>query len=282
MPIDYVGAGNGQEVLVTIVPGDIGADIATTLHDAGVTMTFDAFYELLLGMETQPNFIPGTYALQQEMSAQAALDALLDPGQPPGVDRSRSPRAPRCRRSFERLSAGHRDLRSRTSRPPPPTSRPSACRPTAVSLEGYLFPATYQFDPGVTAHDILQQLVESHVPVARRGRRRRSSSATRCSRSPRSSSARRGSTSTTSTRSRASSRTGSTQGMRLRVRRHRALRRGNYADRSVFDHRRRARGSRTTTTPTLIDGLPIGPIGLPATSRSTPPCIPPTATGCSS
>ena len=34
VPIDYVGAGNGEEVLVTIVPGDIGADIA---HDPRTT-----------------------------------------------------------------------------------------------------------------------------------------------------------------------------------------------------------------------------------------------------
>ena len=31
---------------------------------------------------------------------------------------------------------------------------------SAPSLEGYLFPATYQFDPGVTAHDALQTLVD--------------------------------------------------------------------------------------------------------------------------
>ena len=35
-PIDYVGSGNGQEVLVTIVPGQIGGDIAQTLSDEGV------------------------------------------------------------------------------------------------------------------------------------------------------------------------------------------------------------------------------------------------------
>jgi UPF0755 protein len=33
----------------------------------------------------------------------------------------------------------------------------------APSLEGYLFPATYTFDPGLSAHDILQQLVDRSI-----------------------------------------------------------------------------------------------------------------------
>ena len=37
------------------------------------------FYDLLLEQESDPAFFPGNYALQKEMSAQSALDALLDP-----------------------------------------------------------------------------------------------------------------------------------------------------------------------------------------------------------
>ena len=48
LPNDYEGSGNGTEVLFAIQPGDIGSDVARNLVDAGVTMTFDAFYDLLL------------------------------------------------------------------------------------------------------------------------------------------------------------------------------------------------------------------------------------------
>ena len=156
-PIDYVGAGNGQEVLVTIVSGQIGSDIATTLHDEGVTMTYDAFYDLLLGMEQQPVFTPGTYALQKEMSAQAALDALLDENNR-RVSNVALPEGITLPSIYERLSAG-------TEIPVADFETAAADLASfglpadAVSLEGYLFPATYQFDPGLTAHDILQQLV---------------------------------------------------------------------------------------------------------------------------
>src|SRR5690606_9422952 len=48
IPNDYEGTGNGVEVVVTINQGDTGAIIARKLHDAGVTMTWDAFYNLML------------------------------------------------------------------------------------------------------------------------------------------------------------------------------------------------------------------------------------------
>jgi UPF0755 protein len=157
LPIDYVGDGNGTEVDVTISSGQIGSDIATTLHEAGVTMTYEAFYELLLGMDEQPNFIPGTYALQQEMSAQSALDALLDPA-------NRKVNSAVIREGLT-LSSYSELLAAGTGIPEEDFEEAIADYTSyglpedAVSLEGYLFPATYEFDPGVTARDIIQVLV---------------------------------------------------------------------------------------------------------------------------
>jgi UPF0755 protein len=157
LPTDYVGDGNGTEVEVTITSGEIGSDIATTLYEAGVTMTYEAFYELLLGLDEQPNFIPGTYVLQEQMSAQSALDALLDESNR-RVNSAVIREGLTLARYVELLSAG--------------TGIPAAdfeaaiadytsygLPEEAVSLEGYLFPATYEFDPGVTARDIIQLLV---------------------------------------------------------------------------------------------------------------------------
>jgi len=33
----------------------------------------------------------------------------------------------------------------------------------APSIEGYLFPATYTFDPGVSAHDVIQRMVDDEA-----------------------------------------------------------------------------------------------------------------------
>ncbi len=157
-PVDFVGAGT-DEVVITITNGQVGGDVAETLANAGVTKTYEAFYRLLL---TKPDvsFQPGSYTVRKGMSAQSALDALLDPANKvftqvvipegttlPGVlgrlaDVSESTGVTR-----EQLDAAAADLAS------------FGLPPEAPSLEGYLFPATYSFDPGLTAKDMLQKLV---------------------------------------------------------------------------------------------------------------------------
>jgi UPF0755 protein len=157
LPIDYVGDGNGTEVDVTISSGQIGSDIATTLYEAGVTMTYEAFYELLVSLDEQPNFIPGTYALQEEMSAQAALDALLD-------ESNRKVNSAVIREgltlaSYVELLAAGTGIAEADFEAAIADYTAYGLPEEAVSLEGYLFPATYEFDPGVTARDIVQVLV---------------------------------------------------------------------------------------------------------------------------
>ncbi|KQV25310.1 hypothetical protein ASC54_10970 [Yonghaparkia sp. Root332] len=156
LPDDYEGEGNGEEVLVTIRPGDIGEDIALTLQDAGVTMSFSAFYDLLLA-DSSIAFQPGTYALQGEMSAQSALDALLDP-----ANRVESTV---LIREGEVLSSTLELLALGTGLPVE-DFQAAVADPTrygvpaeAPSIEGYLFPATYTFDPGVTAEQVIERLV---------------------------------------------------------------------------------------------------------------------------
>lgn len=156
LPNDYEGAGNGTEVFVTIYAGEIGSDVATSLVEQGVTMTFDAFYELLLADDSIA-FIPGTYRLQEEMSARSALDALLDPSNK--VELSATVREGlRAGEVIDALSAG--------------TGLPLADYEAAIAdpsiygipaeapnIEGYLFPATYTFEPETTAEDHIRTLV---------------------------------------------------------------------------------------------------------------------------
>ncbi|WAB81184.1 endolytic transglycosylase MltG [Microcella daejeonensis] len=157
LPNDYEGTGNGTEVLVTITPGEIGSDIATTLQEQGVTMTYDAFYDLLLA-DPSIAFQPGTYALQEEMSAQSALDALLDP-----ANRRESTATIR-----EGLRAGQViDILSAATGVPLADYEAAIADlaalglpPEAPTVEGYLFPATYTFEPGTPAIDQVRRLVD--------------------------------------------------------------------------------------------------------------------------
>lgn len=160
IPNDYTGTGNGTEVVVTILPGDFGDDVAITLHAAGVTRSFDAFYDLLLELEQQgeePSFLPGNYRLQEEMSAQSALDALLDP-------------ANRITNAFvipegTTLPDTLAILAQQTGIPLEEFQAQAAnfaqfgLPANAVSLEGYLYPASYELDGTETATSLLQRLV---------------------------------------------------------------------------------------------------------------------------
>ena len=158
LPNDYEGTGNGEAVTVTIVAGDVGGDIATKLQEAGVTMTYDAFYDLLVAQDVQPSFIPGSYPLQKEMSAQSALDILANSANIVTsrvlvIEGSTLPQ------TLAALSEG-------TGLPLADFEAAAAdytafgVPATAPNMEGWLFPATYDFEPGVTAPQILQTMVD--------------------------------------------------------------------------------------------------------------------------
>ncbi|GAB2515173.1 endolytic transglycosylase MltG [Paramicrobacterium agarici] len=156
-PIDYEGDGTG-ETLVVIAEGDTGSDIAATLAESGVTKTSKAFYQLLLTQEPEPTFQPGTYSLKKKMSAQAALTALLDPDNK--VERTALIREGITGETIlQRLSEATEipldELREAASDP-----TAFGIPETAPSIEGWLFPAVYQFEPDMSAHDVIQTLVD--------------------------------------------------------------------------------------------------------------------------
>lgn len=158
-PKDYEAGLATGEALVTIVSGDTGSTISQTLYEAGVTKTPEAFYDYLVQSAQNPPFQPGVYALQQKMTSAAALTALLDPANKQEFT-AQLPEGLTEAQTLDRLSASLglplADLQAATA-------DPSAYGVNATSLEGWLFPATYTFDPGVTAQDVITTLVNRTV-----------------------------------------------------------------------------------------------------------------------
>lgn len=159
-PTDYEGSGSG-EAMVSIAAGDTGVDIARTLKNSGVTKTTDAFYDLLLTQKTEPVFHPGVYKLAKKMSAQSALDALLDSANK--VERTVLLREGITGEEIlAELSAGTEipleELQAAVA-DPSVYGVPAA----APSMEGWLFPALYTFDPGLTAQQVIQVLVDRTI-----------------------------------------------------------------------------------------------------------------------
>ncbi|HWH26146.1 MAG TPA: endolytic transglycosylase MltG [Pseudolysinimonas sp.] len=157
LPNDYTGTGNGTEVTVVIRAGDIGSDVAKTLASADVTMTYDAVYDYLVG---HPNisFEPGNFRLQKHMSAKSAVAALADPKNRI-ISEVTIPEGMAARDALPILAAALElpvaDLESAAA---DYTSLGIPANP-ANSIEGYLFPARYDFEPGTSAHDALQRMV---------------------------------------------------------------------------------------------------------------------------
>jgi UPF0755 protein len=154
---DYTGSGTGS-VEVEVKPGDLGSTVADRLAAAGVTKTSTAFYDLLLKTKPEPTLVPGTYRLAHHMSAAAALAALQDPAHrvvadvtiPEGstVKQILARTAQATGTPLSELEAVAKDYQALGV----PASAPS--------LEGYLFPATYQFQPGTSPKAMLEAMVQ--------------------------------------------------------------------------------------------------------------------------
>ncbi|WP_194398392.1 endolytic transglycosylase MltG [Microbacterium atlanticum] len=153
------------EALVTIAAGDTGSPISQSLFDAGVTKTPDAFYDYLIDTAQNPNFQPGVYKLQKQMTSAAALAALLDPANKQEYTAA-IPEGYTVEGTLERLAEGTGiPLEEFQAAIADPSVYGVPIDPAVVAaggqpLEGWLFPATYTFDPGVTAQSAIQTLVD--------------------------------------------------------------------------------------------------------------------------
>ncbi len=151
---DYQGSGYSS-VLVDINPGDTGETIAKSLVDMGVVKNFSTVYKLIL--QANPKFYPGSYKLHLHMSSQSALDALLSPNGSV-TNRILIKEGLRANVILDKLSQATGIPRSDFSAAA--NQRVAIGLPAeAVSIEGYLFPATYTFSPKATAVSILKTMI---------------------------------------------------------------------------------------------------------------------------
>nr|WP_244960548.1 endolytic transglycosylase MltG [Pseudoclavibacter chungangensis] len=155
---DFEGAGNGTEVLFTVVDGDTGTQIGERLTEEGVVKSVKAFVSAVTGRAEEPVFQPGTFKLQAEMSADSALDALLDPANlahSTVLVREGETQADAFSVIESSLGIPATELEALAADP-----QSFGLPAEATSLEGFLFPATYDFEDGVDARTVLQTMVD--------------------------------------------------------------------------------------------------------------------------
>lgn len=158
-PPDFAGNGTGHAVVV-ISPGDSGDAIATTLAEGGVVKSAAAFTDAAADNPAFAAIAPGTYTLRRGMSAASALTLLLDPA-------SRSTVKVTIREGMW-TSEIFAALSKSTGVPvgdyakvdPKAVGLPAAAH---GKLDGYLFPATYSFEPKTTATEQVRTMVTKAI-----------------------------------------------------------------------------------------------------------------------
>lgn len=153
---DYDGDGTGT-VQVQVKPGDTARDIAVTLVKLGVVKSERAFNKAAADDPATRSIQPGYYQLRHQMSGVAALALLLDPTSRLNT-KVTIPEGKSSKEIFAILSQKTKiplQQFQAAAQSPQALGAPTGAR----SVEGMLFPATYDFDPGVSATDILKEMV---------------------------------------------------------------------------------------------------------------------------
>jgi len=137
---------DGKPVRVTIPQGSSLSDIADRLEKSGV-IDDAGFFQLRARINGDSgNLRPGSYELREDMTYAAALD-VLKAGVPPNVVQVAIPEG-LSRKEIRPLTAGLRGNYTRATRRSPSLDPSDYGAKRASSLEGFLFPATYELKKG--------------------------------------------------------------------------------------------------------------------------------------
>ncbi len=161
---DYSGTGSGT-VIVQVQPGDSAGDIGSLLVSKGVVKSVKAFTNAAKTNEKSRSVQPGYYSLRLQMAGAQALTLLLDP-KARVRGRISLPEGITLATVVERFG--------RFTEVKPADVLAALKNPAVLGLpayagnrpEGFLFPATYDVEPGTAAVDALTMMTEKFAEVA--------------------------------------------------------------------------------------------------------------------
>lgn len=170
---DYSGSGHGS-VQVQIKTGDGLSDMANALYAKDVVKSAKAFVDASNKNPNATGIQPGFYQLHKQMKASLAVVALLDLKNRIAT-KVTIPEGLTMNATFARLSKGLKlPVGDFTKAAKDPAAlgidkgwfaRDDHKKP-AKTVEGFLFPDTYLFDPGTTAKDALSEMVSHFLKAA--------------------------------------------------------------------------------------------------------------------
>jgi peptidoglycan lytic transglycosylase G len=155
-PADYAGEGT-DPVEVKVEDGQTLTEIGRTLKALGVVASVDAWLDAA-NKEPKAKLIgPGVYDMRTEMSAQAAVDRMVDPDTRI-TDKLLLREGLRFTQSIEAISKAT-GISKKKLVAASEGGRIGLPKYAEDNAEGFLFPATYELEKGESATDILTRLV---------------------------------------------------------------------------------------------------------------------------
>jgi UPF0755 protein len=154
---DYPGPGTG-EVRVTVDQGAGGSAIAKTLADEDVVKSSKAFIEAANNDPKSAGIQPGVYEMKKQMKASDALAILVDPKNRL-ITRVTIPEGLWASEIYAKLSKSSGIPVAQYTAAAKKVDELGLPPSAKGNLEGYLFPASYEFGPTATALDQLKQMV---------------------------------------------------------------------------------------------------------------------------
>ena len=151
---DFAEGQPGPEVLIEIMPGETGSEIASRLEELGVVKSALAFFRAAVADERSARIAPGEHRIETQIPARVALNQLLDANRMPNLIVVRDgERLTEIEESIASFGLRTSDIRKAFSS----TLAPKEFG--AKSLEGFLYPAQYSFNKGVSAAEVVEAML---------------------------------------------------------------------------------------------------------------------------
>ncbi|WP_217166028.1 endolytic transglycosylase MltG [Streptomyces sp. AC512_CC834] len=160
---DFAGEGNGEQVNITIPKGAGGSTIGQELKRKGVVKSVDAFIAAQQSNPRGKSIQDGVYTLQKEMSAESAVELLLNP-----ESRSNLIIAEGRRNAdiYELIDKRLEVKKGTTAKVAKSEYKSLGLPEWALNhkdvkdpLEGFLYPSSYSAAKGQKPEDVLKQMV---------------------------------------------------------------------------------------------------------------------------
>ena len=142
-----------SEVIIDIPTGSSGSAIAVLLFDSEIIKSSEAFFRVAVGDKRSEKIAPGNHRLTKTISAQQALDQLLDPERIPNLIKVYEGS---WKSEIAKSLVKYGFSANEVGRALATANLPDGFRDS----EGLLFPAQYSFVKGTTSNEAVQAMVD--------------------------------------------------------------------------------------------------------------------------